>query len=642
MCGIAAMMCAEAPIAIHDRLQRMLQLQVHRGPDDGGIACIPVGNVTVGLGNRRLAILDLSPAGHQPMHNPNTGDILVYNGEIYNYRELRAELRAAGITFRGESDTEVLLRAYERWGRECLGRLRGMFAFALWDAARQCLLVVRDPLGIKPLYYAKLPGNGFVCASEIRSLQAARVTSDAVDRTALAGYLAYGTVQDPLTIYSDVRSLPAGCWLEVTPHGAASPPVRYWHRPLPDASRGGVPIEEIVTEGRSLLSKAVRRHLVSDVPVGIFLSSGLDSTAVLGLACREAETPVHSFSVSFPGQTSLNEGPMARRIATRLGAIHHDCPIDAGTALDWVEPALAAMDQPSFDGVNSYMVARAVRQQGIVVALSGQGGDEVFGGYRTFAGVPQGLRRIKYLQWMPATARVALMRIATFGRSRVFREKAVDIARQGADFTGLYFQYRRVHSNADLAALGCLQVVEREAWFQPHESQPGRCIIATDEVASISRLEQTYYLGNTLLRDGDVYGMANSLEIRLPLLDQDLVEWASCLPGSLLLPQPEPGKPLLRRACAEFFDQEQLEQPKRGFTPPLAQWLRGPLRELAEDRVITLQTAGLVERAGIDRVRSAYYAQPESAAWSRWWALVALGHWLQAQKDSAVINAVHA
>src|SRR6267154_1344761 len=274
MCGIAGIVGALSSHQVNGAVRAMLDAQFHRGPDDGGSTVISVGGGTVGLGNRRLAIQDLSPLGHQPMVNEATGDILVYNGEIYNAPALRDLLKTDGFQFRGHSDTEVLLRAYERWGIECLKRLRGMFAFALWDVRHSRLVIARDPMGIKPLYYAEKKDDWFVCASEVRALLQSDLLDSRIDRRALAGYLAYGAVQEPLAIYEGIFSLPRGCWQERDEHGTLVAGGRYWQFPLPEQSQRECRLKDVVDEGRGILQESVRRHLLSDVRVGLFLSSG--------------------------------------------------------------------------------------------------------------------------------------------------------------------------------------------------------------------------------------------------------------------------------------------------------------------------------------------------------------------------------
>jgi asparagine synthase (glutamine-hydrolysing) len=643
MCGIAALLGDLPSDQIESSLSGMLDAQAHRGPDDSGSVVISTGGAMLGLGNRRLAIQDISPLGHQPMHNENTGDVLVYNGEIYNAPELKEVLQNAGHCFRGHSDTEVLLRGYEEWGIECLDRLRGMFAFALWDARRSRLVIARDHFGIKPVYYAK--GNGWIaCASEVQALTSCGLMAAEVDRRALAGYLAYGGVQEPLTMIADVFALPRGSWKEFDNSGKVTGDGKYWEFPRLRRSAEVQPLSEIVEEGRVLLQKAVKRHLLSDVRIGVFLSGGLDSTAILGLARnREDDHFLEAFTVSFPDRPEDDECRVAQATAARFGAPFNECQVSDSTALRWMADALARIDQPSMDGFNTYVVARAAREQGIVVALSGLGGDEMFAGYNLFRRVPRTYNLMSWLNPLPERLRKAASTLATAFTSRIARGKAEEIMAADPGLIGIYFHYRRLLSNSNLAAMGMnageLGLGED---FQLAECRYQDCYVPGDHVASVGRLDSSFYLQNLLLRDSDVFGMANSLEIRVPFLGRDLAEWALGLPGNVLLPRGAPQKYLLRKMCASVYTNAQLKQPKRGFALPFAAWLQGPLRELMEENLRSLRLSGLLDPRGIDLLRKMFDAEPNSPAWSRVWALVVLGTWLQKQKRVAPQSAVPA
>lgn len=634
MCGIAGLIGTMSAEQVEAAVRAMIAVQAHRGPDDEGVAVLHTGGSTVGLGNRRLAIQDLSPLGHQPMYNPDTRDLLVYNGEIYNAPELRHQLQREGIRFRGHSDTEVLLRAYEVWGTGCLDRLRGMFAFGLWDERRARLLIARDHVGMKPLYYAVREGEWLVFASEVQALMASGMMPANIDRRALAGYLAYGAVQEPLTIYEGVFTLPHGCWREFDAHGRITREDRFWKIP-PVAVRSAT-LASQVEEGRSLLEGAVQRHLLSDVRVGIFLSSGLDSTAILGNAQTAGAENLNAFTVSFPDDPRYDEAATARKTAARLGVLYHEYPVEDNIALAWIREGLDRMDQPCMDGFNTHIVARAVREQGIAVALSGLGGDEIFGGYPAFRRVPFLYRWLSWLKFVPPPWRVIAARILSVRASEIVREKSIAIARLGPQVAGLYFQSRRLISDEALRTLGFdrRSLGLQEGWQLP-ATDFSECLVKDDPVASVSRLETIFYLGNMLLRDTDVFGMANSLEIRVPFMDRDLLEWVFGLAGNLVLPPGAPPKYMLREMSAHLFSESQFSQPKRGFALPFATWLMGPLRELMETSLRILKNSGLVEPEGVDRVATTFLCQPHSPAWSRVWALVTLGHWLLAHRQRA-------
>ncbi|HEY6769747.1 MAG TPA: asparagine synthase (glutamine-hydrolyzing), partial [Candidatus Sulfotelmatobacter sp.] len=573
---------------------------------------------------------DLSSLGHQPMVNEGTGDILVYNGEIYNAPALRSVLKTDGVHFQGHSDTEVLMRAYERWGTECLARLRGMFAFALWDARRSRLLIARDPMGIKPLYYAAKKDCWFVFASEVRALLQSGLLDSRIDRRSLAGYLAYGAVQEPLTIYEGIFSLPRGSWQERDDRGNVVAEGRYWQFPPPEESQRLRPLADIVDEGREILQESVRRHLLSDVKVGLFLSSGLDSTALLGLT-PEKHT-LDAFTVSFPDHPEYNEVLPAKVAADRFGVRHHECQVSDSTALNWIRQALHSMDQPSMDGFNSYIVSRAVREQGIAVALSGLGGDEVFGGYELFHRVPRIYNALSWLAPFPESVRTTAAWLATAFTNDTVRQKAHEIAKVNPGLIGLYFRQRRLIGDSGLQAFGLnagsLSLSED---FQVPELQYEGCYVPADLLSSVARLDAAFYLKNILLRDSDVFGMANSLEIRVPFLDSDLIEWAFRLPGNVLLPKGAPLKYMLRRICADVYGKLPVASFKRGFVVPISAWLRGPLREVMESSLCTVRNAGLLDTRGIDDVQQVFRREPDSPAWSRTWALVTLGSWLGSQ-----------
>jgi asparagine synthase (glutamine-hydrolysing) len=640
VCGIAGIVGALSSSKVNEAVRAMIDAQFHRGPDDGGSTVLSIGEGAVGLGNRRLAIQDLSPLGHQPMVNEATGDILVYNGEIYNAPALRDRLKTDGFQFRGHSDTEILLRAYERWGPECLRFLRGMFAFALWDCRRSRLIIARDPMGIKPLYYAEKKGDWFICASEVQALLQSRLLDSRLDRRAIAGYLAYGGVQEPLSIYQGIFSLPHGSWQERDELGNIVACRKYWQFPAPEDSQRDRRLEDVVDEGRGILQESIRRHLLSDVRVGLFLSSGLDSIALLGMIPERDN--VDAFTVSFPEHPEYNESRIASIAAERFRVRYHHCEVSDNTALKWIHKGLESMDQPSMDGFNSYIVSRAVREQGITVALSGLGGDEVFGGYNLSHRIPRNYHAMTLLSPLPESMRTTAAWFATVFRNETVKQKAQEIAKSNPGLIGMYFRHRRLIGDAGLAALGLnAKELSLSEDFQVPELQYRGLYFPADLFSSVARLDAAFYLQNILLRDSDVFGMANSLEIRVPFLDSDLVEWAFRLPGEVLLPKRAPLKYLLRKICADVYRGLTVSTSKRGFVIPISKWLRGPLREVAEESLRSLHESGLLDPGGIDAVKEAFDRQPNSPVWSRFWALVTFGFWLQTQRSAPQMTSSH-
>jgi asparagine synthase (glutamine-hydrolysing) len=622
MCGIAGIIGSDEEV-VREALPRMTAALVHRGPDDGGAVYVRRGGRFLGLGHARLAILDLSPAGHQPMAHPQTGSLLVYNGEIYNFHPLRRDLEANGEALRSSGDTEVLLRCLQRWGPACLPRLQGMYAFA-WLAADGRLLLARDPLGIKPLYVARTPA-GFLFASEVRALLASGLVPRRLDRRGMAGLLAYGAVQHPNTLVEAVASFPPGHWQWVE-SGVPSAPRAFFQLPEPRADVSGA---EAVAAVRTTLEAAVRDHMVSDVPLGVFLSSGLDSTIVAGLA-GTCTPHVRSFTVGFADHPLLSETRLAAETARQFGLDHTEILVGPQEALGLTQEWLAHSDQPSVDGLNIYLISKVVRSAGITVALSGQGGDELFGGYPSFQEVPWLLKARRRLRWLPVPLRRTLLTMATLGRSETARQKMADIAASSPTLAALYLQRRRVLSDRQMAHLGLdgQTLGLTESFLQP-ESLNGLGEPTDDPIAMISKLETRYYQGNMLLRDGDACSMAHGLELRVPMLDQRVLELALSLPGEVRLPSGAPDKYLLRQAFGPFLRPALLNQAKRGFTLPLHRWLVADLRPLSEHSLRILKKTGVLEPRGIDIIWKSFLEESSPSAWSRAFVLVVLGQFLE-------------
>ncbi|TWT40905.1 Asparagine synthetase [glutamine-hydrolyzing] 1 [Phycisphaerae bacterium RAS1] len=630
MCGIAGIISTD-PNRVRDALPRMTGAMVHRGPDDSGIEVLPLGGATLGLGFRRLAIQDLSAAGHQPMRHPHTGDAIIFNGEIYNAYELRDELLAAGEVFRGHSDTEILLHALTRYGPQTINRLAGMYAFAFYNAQEQRLLLCRDPLGIKPLYVAYAPGV-MLFASEVRPILASGLVASAIDPAAVAGFLAYGSVQEPLTIFKEVQAFPPGCWQQLDARvldGQQRPqPRRYWNVPPPDPAATQPAAEKRV---QSLLETSIRDHLISDVPVGVFLSAGFDSTITAGLAVRHT-SKLRTFTVGFADNPDLSEGDLAAQTARQIGAEHTDIQILGKDAEAALAPWLAAMDQPSIDGINTYIISKAVRQAGIIVALSGLGGDELFAGYDSFTRVPSMLSTFRKVGWLPAWGRSALSTVATLGKPAAVAGKALDIARSDGSLLSLYLQTRRTMSNRQLAELGVDAAgLDLDATFMPPAALDAVTADESDPVWSVSQLESRLYMNNTLLRDSDANGMAHSLEIRVPFLDRRVIDYVLALPGNLRRPPGSVYKHLLRRCFGGLLRPALLDRKKSGFSLPIGRWLVGPLREFCEESISHLKSLGLLRPQGIGQVWNGFVAGGDTTRWSRAFSLCVLGAYLRAQ-----------
>ncbi|HYT90969.1 MAG TPA: asparagine synthase (glutamine-hydrolyzing) [Gemmataceae bacterium] len=567
MCGIAGIL---GPSASSELAGLMAQAQRHRGPDDEGIQVLPTGlpGVALALGQRRLSILDLSPAGHQPMHDPASGLWTVYNGEIYNHLDLRQEL---GGEYRSTCDTETLLRAVGRWGRQAVQRFRGMFAFAVWDPSRRELWLCRDRLGIKPLYYAQV-GPNFLFASELRALLTTGLVERRLDPDGLNGYLAFGAVQEPATIIRGVRLLPAGHWLRVSPGDRVGEPERYWAPPFRNQEAGTNGAEPAERVGK-LVEEAVGCRLLSDVPLGAFLSGGIDSGVIVAAMARREHKAIRTFTLHFT-EKGYGEGPYAERLAALYRTEHTTEQVSANDLLAHFDEALEAADQPSTDVVNSYYVCKLARRSGLKVALCGHGGDELFGGYDNFRLIPRILRFRAIPRPLRRLVGCAIRGLAPV---RVATRKAASLLRSRA---GIYEAYA-------LARSMFWDETRAELLEDPRQLTPGADVVraavgptdlAPDAVNQVSQLELCSYMRNTLLRDADVCSMAHGLEVRVPLIDHRLVEYVARLPGRLKVGGVAP-KRLLVRAMKGALPVEIHTRRKQGFVIPYELWIRGALKQ---------------------------------------------------------------
>ncbi|MFO0852017.1 MAG: asparagine synthase (glutamine-hydrolyzing) [Gemmataceae bacterium] len=621
MCGIAGLFMPGRD-AVGAALPLMTRCLAHRGPDDYGAEVQPAGGGWVGLGQQRLAIQDLSPAGHQPMRHPPTGSWITFNGEVYNFQTLRAELEGLGDRFVGHSDTEVVSAALARWGPDAFRRFQGMYALAYLDAPNRRLILARDPAGIKPLYLARA-GGGVLFASEVRGILASGLVKPVVDRGGMAGYLAYGSVQHPRTLFTGIESVPPGSWLEVRANDGrltVGPPRVFWTYPQADPVISRAAAVDAV---RATLDEAVRDHLIADVPVGLFLSGGVDSTVIAGLAARHSPH-IRSFTVGFSDHPDWSETEQAAATARRLGLRHTEINLPEDEAVQATTDWLNHLDQPSVDGLNVFTISRAVRRQGVKVALTGLGGDELFGGYPSFRDVPRLWKAMKWVQPLPAPVRRGLGTVAFATKSHAARAKLADMAGGDGSLLSLALHRRRAMSDRQLADLGLRAgALGLDRHFLPPGATDALALADDDPVWSVSVLESRYYQGNTLLRDADANGMAHGLEIRVPLLDQRLLDLGHAIPGPVRLPPGAPPKSLLRAAAAEYLQADQTDRPKRGFTLPVWRWMAGPLRPMCERA--TAVAAQVLDPAGVSAVWRSFQAAPESPMWTRAFALVVLG-----------------
>lgn len=568
MCGINGVvrLSPAAPPIDREEVIRTRDAMTLRGPDGAGVWFSGCGRAA--LANRRLAILDLSPAGDQPMASPDGRFRIVMNGEIYNFWELRQELTAVGVSFRSRSDTEVVLALYAREGAGMLPRLRGMFGLAIWDDLEKTLLLARDPLGIKPLYYSIGKDGVLRFASQVKALEEGGAISREVDLGGLAGFLLWGSVPEPLTIRRGVRALPAGCSLMVREGQIGEPEPFYVFRGQAESS----PALDVA----AALEDSVRAHLVSDVPVAIFLSAGLDSSLIAALACRNLPEPPATFTMVFDrlAGTPFDESPLAAEVARRLGTRHIEQRVGGEDFSRYRERALAAMDQPSIDGFNTFLVSQAAHEAGLKVALSGLGGDEIFGSYPSFRDVPRGARAAAWGRRIPG---LSSLWPTVAGRLRPDKPKLRGLLRHGQGLAGAYYLRRGLFLPEELPVLlGPERAAEALRRYDPitDAGLPLRDLPANghgpDPWVAVHALETSRYMRNQLLRDADWASMAWSLELRVPWVDVRLRE---SLAAAQFQPARERGKVALVRQVAPELPEALFHRPKTGFYIPLHEWL---------------------------------------------------------------------
>jgi asparagine synthase (glutamine-hydrolysing) len=595
MCGIAGII---SPKITSDELRKRIasmQSQLrHRGPDDEGIY-VDAGS-QVALAHTRLAIIDLSAAGHQPMSSPDGRYTITFNGEIYNFLELRQELLELGEHFQSRTDTEVILKLYAREGSECVKRLEGMFAFAIWDRLQRRCFLARDPLGIKPLYLWR-QRETLAFASEVLALLKADVGPKSLCDLGLQEYLLYGSVQEPRTLIDEIEALPAGYTLDWAQGSARRE--RYWQLKFGSAPASE---EEVTDLTRKALDDSIRRHFVSDVPVGIFLSGGIDSTAIVALAKANGYERLQTLCISFD-DPAYDEGSVAARTAAHFGTEHHDWRMTAENGRQLLEEFLDHTDQPSNDGFNTFCVSKMARECGLKVVLSGLGGDELFGSYSSFSAIPKMTAWHKRLNWVPLVRASGgrlgerLAKSQRLRRAGTYLQSSGSVAdaywavrgfftpKEAKQLVPLYTGKSHYHRE-----LGCLQ-----------EDVPNQPTVADE----ISYLEMTRYMRNQLLRDGDVMSMACGLELRVPLADRTLVDAVAQIPARQRMAK---GKRLLLDAVGDIPPWV-VDQPKRGFRFPFSQWMSHDWRDIFDE--------------------SDLWATPQLKTWYRHWSLFMLNRFIR-------------
>jgi asparagine synthase (glutamine-hydrolysing) len=594
MCGIAVHFRSSLRATPLD-----LELIRHRGPDSSGEWMSPDHHCW--LGSTRLAIVDLSPTGAQPMIDPATGNVIVVNGEIYNHRAVRAQL-GPEVNWKGTSDTETILQGYACWGHDVLDRLKGMFAFAIYDVARAEIFFARDRLGIKPLYYM-MDADGLRAASEVKMLVGAG--SSEITGQSISGYLQWGACPERNLLYPGLRVLPAGHAMTVGPQGEIKT-WKYWpSRPAFVSST-----ENVIRNVRDLIDKAVDEHLLSDVPVASFLSGGIDSSIVTAIAAQKLERKLQTFSVGFD-LAEFDETAIAQEIAERYGTDHHRIQLSEEEVIRSVTEAVEKLDLPSVDAINTYIVSRAVAAHGVKVALSGLGGDELFGGYPSFRDVP----RLKAIAKLPRPLQMLLGGAAKIG------DRLADLP--ATTDAGELARWRRRFFTDDMIAQA-----ELPNTTMPFESP----VELPDDYARISWAELTGYMRRMLLRDADQMSMAVSLELRVPFLDHELVEYVLGLPAAAKQRYAGP-KGLLVKACHDLLPSSVYQRPKAGFVLPMKTWMLGPLASFVDRGLRETISRHLLPEIFVNELTAAF--RRNRLHWTRVWSIVVLGHFAKRLQLSA-------
>jgi asparagine synthase (glutamine-hydrolysing) len=638
MCGIAGIIGRLGDGNL-TALQRMSGAMVHRGPDAGGtwVSAPDCRGWGALLAHRRLSILDLSPAGAQPMVDSLTGHVIVLNGEIYNFRDLRRRLEAEGRQLQSTGDTAVVLRALGLHGPGAVSWLRGMFAIAGWDPKERRLLLARDPLGIKPLYLARPVDPeadwSLAFASELRALLASGLLgTPRLDPDAVASSVWNGFVIGSGTAVKGVDLLWPGRLLEFDGAGKEVHRQDFWR--IPDCAPDPIMDEDGLA---AILEEGLRLHLASDVPLAVLLSGGVDSSVIANLAQRASHSPIHTFTLTFE-EHELNEGPIARRIAAAIGTEHHEVVLTEGGFVENLEAALDSLDQPTFDGLNAYYMSRAIRAAGFSVALSGTGGDELFGGYTSYRDLPVLHRWSRRVAWVPRSLQTAAAMLATWPLRcsggvvppQTRWAKLPEMVRHGDDLLTLYqlayalflpgFQHELLApALAESLADGLSAAMRQRIIAESRDRTP---------LSAISVMEQRLFLGERLLRDSDVASMASSLEQRVPLVDHVLFESVDRLPDQARY-RPLGRKAMLRRIGLRGLDPALFERPKSGFVLPFDRWIRRGLKD-AMDQTLrdprAIAPVGL-DPAAVERLWRAFLDRAPGMYWSRVWSVYVFVRW---------------
>jgi len=618
MCGINGIYQFNGLKIKTDVIQKMNDTIIHRGPDAEGI----FNDELIMLGHRRLSIIDVEPSANQPMVSSNNRYVIVFNGEIYNFKALKALL--TDYEFKTKSDTEVVLAAYQKWGKLCVNHFDGMFAFAIWDKVDKSLFITRDRLGIKPLYYV-LDNEKIIFSSSVKAILNTQLIPRQIRQESLVDYLRFQTVHSPFTIIEDLYMLEGGQYMFFNDEKQELK--TYWH-PTTNYRVADNSISQVQTKVSDLLSTSVEKRMMSDVPFGAFLSGGIDSSIIVGLMAQKHNQKIDTFSIGFK-ENEFSEAQYAQKIADKFKTNHHAIELSVEEFKDMIPTAMKFYDHPSGDGLNTYVVSKKTTESGIKMALSGVGGDELFGGYSVFNQIPQ-LQSKKWLSSFPNYARKYVGIFNHLLKGNVASSKIKEILKQEYFDTEFIYQfYRQVLMDDQVEKLIKKYPLPKNKVFEmTHE------LIGYDTsgwslppLSRISVAEMLTYMQNTLLRDADQMSMANSLEVRVPFLDHHLVEYT--LGISDKIKQPITPKKLLVDSFKDLLPESIYNRPKMGFVLPFEKWMKGELKDFCIDNFNELKKISYLKPKELDNLWQAFEKGNKRVGWSRIWHLVTLGNWIK-------------
>ena len=612
MCGIAGILNRKEFVQ-PEQIKRMTDSMSHRGPDAEGFFV----DRELAFGHRRLSIIDLSEAANQPFEDDTGRYVIVFNGEIYNYAEIKPSL--SDYPFRTNGDTEVILAGYIKWGAGCLYRLRGMFTIVIWDKQERELFIARDRLGVKPLYYYH-DENRFVFASEIRAILSIGNINRKIDHTALTEYFRYQSVGFPFSPVEGIRQIEAGTWMHIK-NGEIGLN-KYWDPTVNNYDFEFTDKKEVEQKVKELMLQSVKRRLVSDVPVGAFLSGGIDSSAVVGLMVEAGDASPNTFNISFD-ESEYDESKYASIIAKKFNTRHTQIRMQPEVILDELTNALDAMDSPSGDGINTYVVSKAIHREGIRVALSGVGGDELFAGYPIFNHYIS-LQKKNWLWKMPKSLRNGFSGFLGKGEKKDRMRQFLSAASPAIENT--YPILRQLLSPVDLKELTLLKVSDQHTLAQQLNSKS--CALAKLPFYSqVTAAEYMGYTQQTLLKDTDQMSMANSLEIREPFFDQDLVEFVMSVPDSFKAPVYP--KSLLVESLKPLLPDEIVHRKKQGFVFPWKEWMKKELRSFCETHINLIAQRDFIQGDQLKKTWNRFLSGDPDIRWQQIWLFVVLDYWME-------------